>query len=465
MATDPNALNAIQTLMKALEAGSANAAPGTLTQGSALQVEDLDTVMVNVTFQDKHLMLSKEIPVKPTKSLMVQFDRQLSYGQFGGSAQVEGAVGQEEDIDLVRVVVPMSFYSHLRRTTLVANMIDTVDGVKAEERQSEAAAKKIAADVEFDLFRGMADFSNAGAFDGNPLAIPQIPNLMGLEVHLRQSDLQSNSKDLMFAEFGSDDSIIVSAGGDTLTQSIIEDLSVRSAMNFGAADVLYIDPRALSQYNKISYGKERIVLAGAPQGASGADLRKQWTSSVPVDIKASRFLSAKTQPRRPRKGGPSAPTIALAAASSSTDLTAGDLKYKVSSCNEKGESLASAVSTVTITATQKVTVTITAPGDGSARYFNVYRSEVGGSTLMFIGRVANSGAATTAFVDLNNKVPGSITGFLLDKDGMEVKQLAPFTSAKLAQTDLSSVSAFFRFLTLVVKKPRLNVLCDNIATY
>jgi len=37
----------LQQLLKALEAGSYNAAPGTLSQGSALQKEDLSTVMHN----------------------------------------------------------------------------------------------------------------------------------------------------------------------------------------------------------------------------------------------------------------------------------------------------------------------------------------------------------------------------------------------------------------------------------
>jgi hypothetical protein len=43
----------LQSLMKALEAGSTNAAPSTLVQGAALQVEDLSPVMHNATFEDK----------------------------------------------------------------------------------------------------------------------------------------------------------------------------------------------------------------------------------------------------------------------------------------------------------------------------------------------------------------------------------------------------------------------------
>ena len=42
----------LNDLMKALEAGSYMGAPGTLTQGASLQVEDLSPVMENVTFED-----------------------------------------------------------------------------------------------------------------------------------------------------------------------------------------------------------------------------------------------------------------------------------------------------------------------------------------------------------------------------------------------------------------------------
>jgi len=129
-----NIIETMSALVKALEAGNYDAKPSTLVQGAALQIEDLSDVMHNVTFEDKHLVLQRDMKVDSCKSNLAQFDRQLSYGQFGGSAQLEGHVGTEETDDYVRVTVPMSYYSHTRRVTIVANMVATVDGVKAEER-------------------------------------------------------------------------------------------------------------------------------------------------------------------------------------------------------------------------------------------------------------------------------------------------------------------------------------------
>lgn len=453
----------LQTLIKALEAGSHNSAPGALQQGSALQMEDLSPVMENVTFGDEHIKLQKSLSVKDAKSTLVQFNRQLDYGIFGGSAQYEGGVGEEDTSSYVRAVVPMAYYSTVRRVTVAANMIGAFDGIKAEDRASDDAAKKLAGDIELDLFKGSADFSNAGVFDGNPGAIADMPNAHGLDLQIRQSDAQSSTQDLMFSEFGSDQSVVLSADG-ALTQSIIEDAAVRSSMNMGHADKFMLDPISLSSYNKIAHLKERIVLAGSPQEASGAALRQQWTSSGAVQMEASRFLSGKTRPARARAGSPAspaAPVLADAGAAGSL-LDAGTYVYYVTACNERGESLRSAAaSQAAALAGNKITATI-APVAG-AKFYNVYRSEAGGAVAdaKFIGRI-KQGVGSPVFHDLGNKSPGAVTGYLLQMDTMEIRQLSAYSKLKLAVSDLSLPEAHFRFLCLTAKQPRKSVAIDNI---
>jgi hypothetical protein len=452
----------IQSLMKALEAGSYMASPGNLEQGAALMVEDLSPVMQNVTFDDSHIKLQKILPSKEVKSQLHQFNRQLDYGIFGGSAQFEGGVGEEDVSNFIRAVVPMAYYSTIRRVTVAANMIGAFDGVKAEDRSSADAAMKLAGDIEFDSFRGQADFSNAGVFDGNPTVVAQLPNMIGVDQQVRQSDGQANTQDLMFAEFGSNQTVVLSSGG-TLTQSIIEDSSVRSAMNMGAADRLILDPISLSAYNKIAHAKERIMLAGSAQEATGAHLRTQWTSSAVVSLEASRFLSGKTQPARSRQGAPAAPAIAVAdGGAAGSLLQAGTYVYYATGVSILGESLPGASATATVTAAgDKVTVTITAVS--GAAYYNVYRSNVGGNTAQakFIGKI-KQGSGNPVFTDLGNMQPGSVTGFLIQGNTLGFAQLAPYSKLKLAVSDLSLPEAHFRFLSLAAYQPRKNVLISNI---
>lgn len=458
-----SAQDTLNTLLKALEAGQYSGAPGSLTNGSALMTEDLSAVMHNVTFEEKHIKLQRAVGSRSVKSMLVQFNRQLSYGQFGGSAQSEGNVGQEEDIDVVRATVPMTFYSHVRRVSIAANMVNTMDGKSGDDRMAEAGAKKIAADIEFDAFRGLDDFSNGGVFDGNPLTIPALYNMHGIGLQVRQSDTQMNTQDQMFAEFGSSESVVISGGGVNLTQDKVEDAALRSALNFGSGSTMYCDPTILSGYNKIALGKERIILAGSAQGSTGADLGKQWVSGGTVSFEASNFLRGKAKPQRPRSNGPAAPTIALAAAAGGA-LAAGTYTYYVTSGNEIGESPASAAASQAASANDKVTVTITAPGSTTVRFYNVYRSAPGGTaaSAKFIGRVKRNAVGTTDFVDLGNRAPGASTAFLLDHDTMEIAELAPYSRTKLARTDLSDPEAHFRFCSMVVTQPRKSVLVDSL---
>ena len=454
-------LQEIQQLMKALEAGQYNAAPGSLTQGGALQTEDLSPIMENVVVSEKQIKLQKMISVKDAKGTLIQFNRQLSYGILGGSAQYEGGIGEEDTSDIAREVVPMAYYSTTRRVTVAANMISAFDGVKAEDRAADDAAKKLSFDIEFDLFKGYADFSNAGVFDGNPAAFAKLPNMVGADPQIRMSDALANTQDLMFAEYGTAETIVLPVNGN-LSQSVIEDIAVRNAMNEGSADVLLVDPISASHYNKIAFNKERIVLAGSAQEATGANLRKQWTSSGTISVEPSRFLAGKTGPARARAGSPAAPTATAAASGTTAVIPAGTYQYVITSANERGESVKSAPVAQAVTAGQQVTLTIAAVA--GAKYFNVYRSRANGSaaSAKFIGRVAAATSGATSFVDLGNRLPGSVTGYLVQSDTMSIHQLSPYARLKLAVSNLSLPEAHFRFLCLAVKQPRKNGILENI---
>lgn len=459
-------LTKIEELKKAFELGSYNVAPTQLNQGSAVQKEDLSKIMHVVTFGEKDIKLQKEVKVEKARGQLIQFNRMLSYGTFGGTAMSEGLIGQEETPDIVRAAVPMAYYSLMTRPTIAATMAETFDGVSAEERVSMAAAMKIAGDVEFDLFRGKADFSNAGVFDGNPNAIAQVPNMVGLDVQVRQSDYSLDTQDLMFEAYGSGLSNIIS-GGAVLTQSNVEDAWIRGVMNFSKADRMFTDPLVLSNYSKNAYSsKERFNLGStAAEPVTGVDIRRQAVSGGVVTLEPSRFLSGQTKWKRSRNNSPGAPTFTSAQAGSTTTFTASQVyQYVVTAENELGESLPSASASVTIaTNGNRVTLTITA-GTGTARYFNVFRTAAGGAvaSAKLIGRVKAAVSGTTDFVDLNNRVPGAQPAYLVDMESMAVHELAPYSRIKLAVTDLTQPEGHFRFCTVAVYQPRKNVLIDNL---
>jgi hypothetical protein len=206
-----------------------------------------------------------------------------------------------------------------------------------------------------------------------------------------------------------------------------------------------------------------MMLAGSPQEATGAQLRTQWTSGLTVSMQTSRFLAGKTGPARARSGSPANPTFTAAATSdSASSLAAGTYAYYVTAVSIRGESVPSPTVSQVVAAGERATLTISAVS--GALWFNVYRSAAGGSaaTAKFIGKVKAALSGTTAFRDLGNKIPGFVTGYLLQTSTGQYFQLAPFSRLKLAVTELSLPEASFAFKTLALKQPRKNVLFDNV---
>jgi len=454
-------MQAINDLVKALEAGGYDSAPTSLTQHSALQIENLSPVMENLCISDKHIKLQKLLKTEDAKTMLVQFNRQLSYGKMRRSAQFQNGIGEEQTSKYARVGVPMAFYAQYRRVGLAANMVATFDGVSAEDRSERDAAISLASDMEFDSFRGQDDYSNAGVFDGNPALQAEMPGMRGVFAQIRESDSIATTQDAMFAAYGSNQSVTLGVNG-VLTQSYVEDGAVKSAMQHGDADKLMTDPISLSQYNKIAHAKERINLAGSAQEATGANLRTQWTSNGVVTLDSSRFLAGKTQPDEASNALAAASATPTSPVNASSILAAGTYNYYVTAENIRGEGPKSADYSVAVAAGDAGVLTITQVS-GAALY-NVYRSESGGNSASskFIGRVKDSGAGTTVFTDLGNRSPGSVTAVLLQSETCSFAQLAPYQKIKLPMNDLSLPECHFSFKCLISKQPRKNVIFENI---
>ena len=202
--------------------------------------------------------------------------------------------------------------------------------------------------------------------------------------------------------------------------------------------------------------------------ATGANLRTQWTSSGAIAFEPSRFLSGKTQPARSRNGAPTAPGAMTPSAlvGAGSLLAAGTYQYFVTAASIVGESAISPIASATV-ATNGDGVSLTwAPVSGAA-YYNMYRTNAGGAApqaAFFIGRI-RQGNTAPVFVDLGNRSPGFANAYLLEKDTMSLYQLAPFSSLKLAVSDLSIPQALYRFLCLAVYQPRKDVVLDNLSAH
>lgn len=474
---DAQVLEKVTTIMKALEAGYAMGPAGTATQGAALQRQDLQGIMNNVTYQSSMLVLQKIIPTRVAKSMTVEFRRQLSYGGLQGIATVEVSAGKSITGDYESLLAAMAFYTVSSVVSFAATQVQTFDGVQNEEREAHNAAMNIAAAIEIDLFRGHADFSNGGVFDGAPSAMPLgtvMPGMIGLDPQIRQANLSYMARSLDMFEYGAGGSTILSVGG-TLAQANIEDGLSHSVMNFGEARTLYLDPLTIAAYNKIIFNKEHSYINNGtmPPTTSGAQLTQQWTANGQCSLVPSRFLSGKTSPPPTLTvGTPSAPTVAGARAASTTGFLNNNVVcYFVTGVNEQGEGTASSNVTVTATANgDQFNLTITAAEGNSSYWYNVYSTAPGTATVSnttnykFIGRVKATagGVLSTTFNDLGNFLPGAVTGFLLDKSGIERPQLSGFSKLSGATVDTALRNLYVQAETIIAITPAKNVLFTNL---
>lgn len=466
----------VTTLLKALEAGYALGAPGTNVQGAALQRQDLSGIMNNVTYQSQMLVLQRVIPTRVAKSMTVEFRRQLSWGGLEGVATLEVSAGRSITGTYESLLAAMAFYTVSSVVSFAATVVETFDNVQNEQREAHNAAMVVAGAIELDLFRGHADFSNAGVFDGAPSQMPIImPGMVGLDPQIRQANLNLVSRSLDMYEYGAGSSTVLSVGG-TLAQANIEDGLARSTMNFGEARTLYLDPLTHAAYNKIIFGKEHsyVNMGTQPPANTGAALTTQFTANGQCSLVSSRFLSGKTSPPPvANSGAPGIPTVAGVRAASTTGYLANEvITYYVSASNELGEGQGSTNVTVTITNNgDQVNLTITGSTSANNYWYNVYSSLPGTTTaastasMKFIGRVKanNSQVLSTTFNDLGNRLPGAVTGFLLDKRNIERPQLSPFSTLQGAVVDSAYRKLFVQVETVTVITPTFSVLFENLS--
>jgi hypothetical protein len=235
----------------------------------------------------------------------------------------------------------------------------------------------------------------------------------------------------------------------------------------GRADKLMLDPSSLSAYNKISQAKERIVLAGSPQEATGSHLRTQWTSSGAITMEMSQYLRKQISPINQQiVGAPSQPSLSSAdGGAAGSLLQAATYTYAVAAVNAFGEGPLSASSSVTpALAGNKVTLTIGAVA--GALYYRVYRTAANVAAtvapgVLFIGNIA-AGPSGASFTDLGNLSPGALTGFLIQKDTMHLGELSGFKKLQLGISQLSINNAYYRWTTLAVEGPRKNAIIENL---
>lgn len=481
--------DAAESLLKTLQVGHGYlGSPTSLVGGGALGVESIDNTLHSVTYDATNLCMWPSIAQDRAYSLVEQYVRTNAYGDSGSPFIPESGSPVMNDAEYNRQAAKVVFFSTRRGVSLASTLVRQNFGGDIEGRETQNGTLWMLERLERELYKGLADFSNAGKFDGTLTAIPlklQNLNLDGAERQIRIGDTDFTAQSRAFDGFGGTQTVILSKAGDIINESDIEFEANVLVENFGRPSELHQAPRTLSDFIKQFYPKERVNTLGVADGKAGYIVREFMTTAGGMQLRPNVFLKPKQfKKAQPDRGGvPNAPSnlennaaAAIVAGSGnaidqpalSSALKAGDIYvYEVTSVNEQGEGNASLVTDpVTLTTDGNgVTFKIDDPSGGNLpTHYAVYRSaNTGVAPRSFIGYVARSGAKTL-FTDLGARVPGAATAYLFDMrpEIMVWKQLAPLLKINLAA--ISTAKEFLLWLagTMILYAPRKSGIIENI---
>lgn len=460
------------TILKALQGGDYNVAPGTLTNGTAMQTESLDSTLRSVTFEMKNIKMWAMIGKEKAWNLNEEYNRQTSYGESanGGFFNANaGTAPAEQTAAYNRQQQKVGYIGTMRVVTHPLTLVRPAHGpIIAKEIKN--GTMWILQQVERQLYEANASFQDAtGRYDGDTADIPALSiKFNGLDQQIRSGQADAKAQYTGWEGYGGVRSPIKDLEGGVISGDEIEDLANAVLDNNGNPDSFHMDHTTHSSLSKLFYPKERITNMGQSAGKAGFVLTEFITAAGPLKMIGNIFLRPKSQPLVvAQNGAPATPVIGSTnvEADTGTKLPAGTYYYKASAINMEGESAATAAEDQIVAADERAIVVINA-GTATAIYYAIYRADSAAGPWLFIGYVkdsnGNGGGAT--FRDANYKQPGLATGYMLSTgtDDMVWKQLAP-----LMKMDLATTGPAFRWMQMlygmpIVFAPLHSGIMDNI---
>jgi hypothetical protein len=423
----------LNDLRKALSAGYQVSSQ---TGGGALRVQSLESSLKVITNTQRHYKFWQEVPKLPAYSTVEEYNVLNQYGPDTGGFNFEGVLPEQDDTTYTRQVALTKFLGTTRQVTHPLTLVRPAHGdVIALENQN-------------GILWILRRLENAFFYGNSTL---MYNNAEGAEFNgLQQQIAAANVIDML---------------GNPLTEEVIEEAASVVAQNYGTPTHMFLGFRAMSDFSKTVFSKERFI----PQQASidangnlGYFVNSINTQFGPIGLRPDVFIT--TTPAEGQITGlsPNAPvapaSIAIGSATGTdgnfTKDGAGVYTYSAALGNNYGESSVCAAQSVTLATTdlnKHVPLTVTNGTVGSVlpQYVSIYRSQPDGSVRYRILRVpvssqANSG--TTVVNDTDFIMAGTSESYLgeLSTQVLAFKQLSP-----LMKMDLAIVAPAYRWMLLL----------------
>jgi hypothetical protein len=430
----------LNELRKALSAGYVtNQGNGSQTGGGALRVQSLEQSLKVLSNTERHYKFWQEVPKTPANSTVEEFNTLGQYGVDQGGFNFEGQLPQQDDSTFTRNVALVKFLGTTRQVTHPLSMVKPAHGdvIALENRNG----------ILWILRRLESAF-----FTGNSTLT--FGSVEGAEFNgLQQQIASSNIVDLL---------------GNPLSEEVIEEGANQIAAVYGTPTHLFLSQRAMADFSKTVYGKERFMPQQATvdsNGKVGYFVSAITTQAGEIGMRPDVFIT--NTPGVPATISTSAPAspsvITVTATGASTGNFykdgAGVYKYAATIGNQYGESApvygVTTAATATITdLTTSVAVNVTSAttvGTNLPQFVGIYRTQPNGAVFYRIARVpittqAGSTAMNAIFTDNDLIMAGTSEAYLgeVSTQVIEFRQLSP-----LAKMDLAVISPAYRWMILL----------------
>lgn len=449
----------VEQILKALSISQnyGTTAQSSLTGGSAMQVENLDSVLKLVTASLDDIKLWKDIIKVPIRQTHWSFNVQNSYGQELSPFFSMGSNPAQTDAGYNRAVGLIKYLGVRAQINHDLTMIDAAHGPQVA-REAKNKAIELLIKNERVMFESDSSI-NALESDGiKSQIVAKETNSIYQSIMFNGYETSTNNS--VVRDFRKD-----ADSGYELDEDSAEDLTLVAINNHGRPNKMYMDTKQHSNFSKQFYTRIRTV-SGSVESAG--KYVPDFKGSLQFDFRPSLFNRPRQVPLGTAISASALPSVAtltspVNAASQFATADAGTYSYRVSSVYADGETLAAAEINGAVSAGDEVKIEITYAG--SPLYFNIFRAPKGTTTgHLFIGRIAPAGSGVAHSVDLNATIPGTSDLFLLwnDRDTINFRQLGSMMKYNLAITDTSIRWNQLLYGAPSVERPRQNVMAVNV---
>lgn len=456
-------LGEVEALQKALTAGYGTDV-STLTGGSALRIQSLDTTMKAVIQENEHFRLFNALSKQSATATVDEWTEQNSVGGFlGGTTNSETGTIAAAQGSYARRVALVKYLMTRAEVSLVSTLGNNL--AKSEAVEGHAAAMRLLTDAEFL------------SFEGDSTVVPT--EFDGITAQLVAG--------VAAGAIGSEH-VIDNAGGSLSSVNALNDAAARIAGfgNFGTPSDLFMSQLCQSDFDTGLDPAYRVSLSSTGQdimiGSPVVGIRTSWGN---IKTNPDVFIRDESQltPFESRYAAIAAansaiePSISVQPADAGADAAsnwlaghAGNYYYAITGVSSAGESQAVVSSVVAVSAGDKVTMTITASGGGTETGYAIYRSRKNGTNaltdLRLVKRIPKAGG-TTVFTDYNADMPGTTKAFVLNMkagaDAINFRQLLPMMKFQLYPTQAATLPwAQLLFGYLRLAKRQHHVVIKNI---